>query len=247
MSFVSKNPVLEVCIDSLTSSINAEAGGADRVELCDNLTEGGTTPSAGMIRMVRAKITIGLQVMIRPRGGDFLYSEDEFELMKHDILLARELGVDGIVLGCLTREGTIDIVKLSKFMEIARPMNVTFHRAFDMVRDPFQALEELIQVGVNRILTSGQEQTALEGAPPLSNLVKQAGDRVVIMAGGGIRPHNIKEIIASTGVNECHVSANKRIDSEMDFRNPRITMGKLPDSEYQHTIVDVEIVRAFRK
>ncbi len=164
---------LEVCIDSVRSAINTEAGGADRIELCGNLQEGGITPSAGMIRTVRAKIIIGLQIMIRPRGGDFLYSTDEVEVMKHGILQAKQLGSDGVVFGFLISDGTIDVVNTSKLVEVAHPMNVTFHRAFDMVSDPVQALEQFISIGVDRILTSGQESTALEGVGLLSKLTNR--------------------------------------------------------------------------
>lgn len=238
---------IEVCIDSVQSAINAQAGGADRVELCDNLFEGGTTPSLGMMRVVRQNITIGLQVMIRPRGGDFLYSDAEFEVMKADIAAAKELGADGVVFGCLTPEGAIDQAKTKELMALARPMNVTFHRAFDMVKDPFQALEDLVTLGVDRVLTSGLERTVMEGIDLLKDLVEKAGDRIIILAGGGVRPHNIQKLVSRTQVKECHVSGRQPVESGMRFRNSKVAMGgSLQLPEYSISIVHPDIVTSFR-
>jgi copper homeostasis protein len=158
-----ENIPLEICLESCEDAIAAQKGGAQRVELCDNLIEGGTTPSAGMIAMTREYRSIGLQVIIRPRGGDFCYSEIELDAMKYDIHHCKTLGVDGVVFGLLKSDGNIDYERTRELIEIARPMNVTFHRAFDMCKDPYQALEELIELGVDRILTSGQEPTVFEG------------------------------------------------------------------------------------
>ena len=174
---------LEVCVDSVESAMNAERGGANRVELCDNLFEGGTTPSAGCIAVVRANLKIGLQVIIRPRGGDFLYDAREVAVMQHDIRVAKELGADGVVSGALTVQGEVDRAIIKQLIELARPMNVTFHRAFDMTADPFQALEDLIDLGVDRILTSGQQATAWEGVGLIEALEKQAAGRVDYYAG----------------------------------------------------------------
>lgn len=238
---------IEVCIDSVASAINAARGGAERVELCDNLFEGGTTPSAGMIEVVRKHIDIGLQVMLRPRGGDFLYAEEEFEVIRKDLQIARELGADGVVFGFLTSDGNIDKKRTEEFIELAGPMNVTFHRAFDMTRDPFKALEELIQLGVDRILTSGQERTAIEGMDLIAELVRQAGDKIIILAGGGVRPHNIHKLARKTGVKECHVSGRKAVASGMQYHNPRVGMGgSLELPEYQNSIVDTETIKAFK-
>lgn len=242
-----KGPVtIEVCIDSVASAQNAEAGGADRVELCDNLVEGGTTPSAGLIRIVRENISIGLQVMIRPRGGDFLYSPEELEVMRHDIAVARSLGADGVVFGCLTAEGTVDIQKCRELISLARPMNVTFHRAFDMLQDPVQSLEDLITLGVDRVLTSGLEPDVVAGKTTIADLVRQSGNRIIILAGGGVRVHNVKDLIATTQVKEIHVSGRKTVESQMIFRNPKVSMGAIPDAEYFTKVVDADVIREFR-
>ncbi|MDW7695118.1 copper homeostasis protein CutC [Flammeovirgaceae bacterium SG7u.111] len=240
--------LIEVVTDSVASCVNAELGGADRVELCDNLFEGGTTPSAGMIKLVRQKVKIDLMVMIRPRGGDFLYSPEELEVMKEDIKVAKELGVNGVVFGLLTPDGVIDKNKTKELIEIARPLSVTFHRAFDMVTDPFQALEDLIELGVDRILSSGLERSALEGVDLLKELIEKAGGRIIILVGGGIRPHNIEKIVAKTGAKECHVSGRKPVESGMRFRNGRVSMGgalQLP--EYSISVVDSSVIQSFRK
>ncbi|MBL3656280.1 copper homeostasis protein CutC [Fulvivirga sediminis] len=238
---------IEVVTDSVASCVNAQTGGADRVELCDNLFEGGTTPSAGMIKLVREKVSIGLMVMIRPRGGDFLYSEEEFEVMKEDIKVAKSLGVDGVVFGLLTPQGDVDKQKTKELIDLARPLQVTFHRAFDMVADPFQALEDLIELGVDRILTSGLERTALEGADLLNELIEKAGDRIVILVGGGIRPYNLKKIVEKTGAKECHVSGRQPVESKMQFRNGRVSMGgALQQPEFSISVVDSNLIAALR-
>jgi copper homeostasis protein len=216
---------VEICVDSATGAFAAERGGADRVELCDNLLEGGTTPSAGCIRVARRRLRIGLQVIIRPRGGDFLYSEDELEVMREDIRVAKDLGADGVVLGCLTTEGGIDRGRTEELIRLARPLNVTFHRAFDMCRDPGKGLEELIALGADRLLTSGQEASCLEGLELLAALQKQAAGRIIVMPGGGLTPQNIKRIVLATGVNEVHLSARRTVESSMNFRNSRVYMG----------------------
>ena len=180
------NPIFEVCVDSVDSAVAAEQGGATRVELCATLLEGGLPPSAGTIAITRAQVSIGLQVMIRPRGGDFLYSDTEFASMKHDIELAKQLGANGVVFGFLTAAGNIDSDRTRVLLDHAKPMNVTFHRAFDMTRDPIAALETLIELGINRVLTSGQEVSALEGAELVHDLLVHANDKIIVMPGGGI-------------------------------------------------------------
>ncbi len=235
---------IEICVDSAAGAFAAERAGADRVELCDNLLEGGTTPSAGSIKMARRALQIGLQVIIRPRGGDFLYDETEMGVMREDIRVAKDLGADGVVIGCLTSEGEIDKPRTQELIELARPMNVTFHRAFDMCRDPQKGLEDLVALGVNRVLTSGQESTCLEGLELLAALQKQAGGRIIVMPGGGITPRNIQKIVAGTGVTEIHLSARSSVESGMKYRNSRVYMGgTLRPPEFSWKATDENIVR----
>jgi copper homeostasis protein len=219
----------EICANSVASCIAAQEGGADRVELCSGIPEGGTTPSFGMIRKARASIDIALNVIIRPRGGDFLYSEDELEEMIHDIRIAEELGADGLVFGCLTKEGNIDKRAMSILMEAAGSLPVTFHRAFDHSADPLKALEDIIELGCARILTSGCRPTALEGADLLAQLVEKAGDRIIIMPGCGVKESNIAEIARLSGAREFHFSAREPVESGMIFRNPEVAMGSEDD------------------
>lgn len=238
--------ILEVCVDSVDAAIAVQEGGADRVELCANLMEGGTSPSAGAIQHARRRIRIGLQVMIRPRGGDFCYSEADFEVMKLDIEAARHAGADGIVFGILMPDGRIDEGRTHELIRLARPMQVTFHRAFDMSRDPFESLETVIRLGVDRILTSGQEASALEGLDLIADLVKTAGTRIVVMPGGGITATNFARIIRGSGANEIHVAALSLLDGPMRFRNPRCFMGGvLRSPEFSISVTDAEDVRAF--
>ncbi len=225
---------LEICLDSVESAIIAQEAGADRIELCDNLLEGGTTPSLGMVQLARKHLHIGLQVIIRPRGGDFCYSDLEFAVMQQDVMNAKEAGADGVVLGILHPDGTVDIKRTKELVDLARPMVVTFHRAFDMTKDPFQALEDIIVTGADRILTSGQKNSALEGMSLIKELVRIANDRISIMPGAGINENNIEFILQNTHAKEFHMSANMRIDSQMDFRSKHISMGgKTQTAEFE--------------
>lgn len=242
-----KNRKLEVCVDSLVSALSAEKGGADRIELCHNLVEGGTTPSAGLIKQVSEAIDIDIRVMIRPRGGDFLYSRDEIEVMKEDIKMVKTFGVDGIVLGCLKSDGKINKELCAELLSLAKPLKVTFHRAFDMLQDPLQSLEELIQLGFDRVLTSGLQPDVIAGIGTLKDLVSLSKDRIKIMAGGGVRDHNLKQLLNETGVREVHVSARKTIESKMTFQRQEIEMGAIPQVEYIQKVVDEEQVKAYRK
>jgi copper homeostasis protein len=236
---------VEICVDSAAGAFAAEKGGADRVELCDNLLEGGTTPSAGCIRVARRGLKIGLQVIIRPRGGDFLFTPEEFEVMREDIQSAKNLGADGVVVGCLTAEGDIDQARTAELAALARPMNVTFHRAFDMCRDARQGLEDLVRLGIDRVLTSGQEATCIEGLEMLAELHRQAAGRIIIMPGGGITPRNVQRIVAGTGVSEVHLSARRSVDSRMTHRNPRVFMGgALRPPEFSWKTTDAAAVRS---
>ena len=219
----------EICANSVASCIAAQEGGADRVELCAGIPEGGTTPSYGMIKSARESINISLNVIIRPRGGDFLYSKEELKEMLYDIQTARKLGADGLVFGCLTPEGKVDIEAMKPLMEAAGDTPVTFHRAFDHSSDPMQALEDIISLGCARILTSGCRPTALEGADLLSQLVETAGDRIIIMPGCGVKENNIAEIARLSGAREFHFSARESVESGMIFRNSEVAMGSEDD------------------
>jgi len=212
---------IEICAGSLASALAAQEGGAYRIELCDNLKEGGTTPSYAQIVLARKYLDIKLYPIIRPRGGDFLYSDLEFEIMKMDIEQCRELGCDGVVFGILKKDGQIDCERCLELKGIAGNMGTTFHRAFDRCKDPFQALEDIIEMGFERILTSGMENTAIKGALLISKLVVQAKDRIIIMPGAGIRPDNLKQLIQVTGASEFHTSAKNTFKSEMLFTDVR--------------------------
>ena len=244
---MNKQIKLEMCIDAVDSAIAAQDGGADRVELCDNLLEGGTTPSAGTIAIARGKIDIGLNVMIRPRGGDFCYSDIEFEVMRHDVEQAKQLGADGVVFGLLNEGGSVDAQRTKLLTDLARPLSVTFHRAFDMTRDAFQALEDLVKLGVDRVLTSGQENSVLEGLDLITALVRQAGDRIIIMPGGGITERNISKIVAQSGVKEVHAVGTRSVDSAMQHRNSHVFMGgELRPPEFTRMVTDANRVKALR-
>jgi copper homeostasis protein len=230
---------LEICADSLTSALAAQRGGAQRVELCSALSLGGLTPSAGMITCARNHLEIDLFVMIRPRSGDFLYSDAEIEVMKQDILTAKQLGADGVVFGILTASGTVDMERTRELVNLAHPLPATFHRAFDMTADPFIALENLIELGVKRLLTSGQQNSAIEGIPLLSELVRKAENRITVMAGSGIHAGNIRDLMRSTRVTEIHLSGKTWVESEMFHRNPHISMGGDSSvSEFGHFVSD---------
>lgn len=229
-----KEPILiEVCVDSVASAVAAERGGARRVEVCSNLLEGGVTPSAGLIEMVRARTAIGLQVMIRPRGGDFCYTPEEFETMRYDVLVAKKLGADGVVFGILNPTGSVDVERTRQLVDLARPLNVTFHRAFDTAADLFRAMEDVCATGTDRLLTSGGQQTAAQAIPSIARLVEAARGRIAIMAGGGIDDHNAASIIEQTGVREIHVGLRSPVASLMLHRNPQLSMGTVPEYGYQ--------------
>jgi copper homeostasis protein len=237
---------VEVCAGSVRSVIEAVKGGASRVELCDNLFEGGTTPSAATIETACQSVNIPVYVIIRPRGGDFLYSDIEFEIMKRDIFFAKKYGASGIVTGVLLSDGAVDGRRTKELAVIAKEldMGVTFHRAFDMCSNRREALETVIAAGCERILTSGGENKAIDGKDSIRELVEAAGGRISIMAGSGINPDNIRDLVEYTGVNEVHISGKHRIAGGMIYRNPKINMGGLPGiPEYEIDVTNAEIVK----
>jgi copper homeostasis protein len=234
---------LEVCANSYQSALAAQNGGAKRVELCDNLAEGGTTPSYAQIALAKKNLSIEVWPIIRPRGGDFLYSEIEFELMKEDIKICRSLNCDGIVTGILKADGTIDKERCAELIELAKPMEVAFHRAFDMSNDMDQALEDLIALSIKRVLTSGGASSAILGAEKLAQLVKKANGRITIMPGAGINESNIKNLINQTGATQFHASAKEFVPSKMEFRNTETKMGSIED-EYRYELTSEIKVKA---
>lgn len=236
-------PLIEVCVEGVDGLVAAQTAGADRVELCASLLEGGITPSFGTVRTALALATVPFHVIVRPRGGDFLYSEAEYRSMLEDVAQLRAMGVAGVVVGCLTAEGNIDEERMSALVELAGPLAVTCHRAFDMTRDPSEALEALIRCRVGRVLTSGQRDTAMEGAELLASLVRQAADRIVILGCGGLDPTNIAEIRNRTGLKEMHFAALKDMPSSMRHRNRHVGMGGTDlDREYRNTATDAALV-----
>lgn len=239
--------ILEICAGDIESVRAAAKGGAHRVELCSALGEGGITPSLGFIREALNVPEIKVHVLIRPRGGDFLYSDNEVDIMLHDIIAARHAGVHGVVIGALQPDGNIDIEKCRKMVEAAEGINVTFHRAFDLCKDPFRALEEIIEIGCNRLLTSGQAISALAGINLIKDLNKAAGNRLTILPGGGVTPENATEILSLSGAHEVHASARKTIESKMRYRKEDVPMGAPGSDEYSRKTTSEEIVAAIVK
>jgi copper homeostasis protein len=239
--------LIEVCVDSVASAIAAERGGAQRIELCSDLLEGGVTPSLGLLGVVRSKVSIGLHPIIRPRPGDFWYSEDEFDSMRRDVEVAKSEGADGVVLGILKRDGTVDVERTRELVELARPMSVTFHRAFDMSADLFAALDDVCSTGADRLLTSGGEQECLQGVDTIARLVKSAGRRITIMAGGRIGINNASTIVERTAVSEIHVGLATPVKSPMLHWNQRLSLGKAQGREYQRSEVLEDSVRKLKQ
>jgi copper homeostasis protein len=240
---MSEPVVLEICADSVDSAVAAQCGGARRVELCSNLLEGGVTPSAGLIATVGRKLSIDLYVMIRPRGGDFCYTPEEFETMEKDVLMAKQLGANGIVVGILREDGDVDVARTRCLVEMARPLRTTFHRAFDMSRELSKSLEDVIKTGADRVLTSGGEQKAEDGIRAIAKLVKNADQRIALMVGGGITRSNVHRVIEATHVREIHASMRVHVPSPMRHRNERVSMGLAKGREYQRALVLQEEVR----
>ena len=238
--------VVEACIDAIDAALaalEAEQGGASRLELCGELLQGGVTPSAGLIAAVWERIDIPLFVLVRPRTGDFLYSDDELDVMRRDIEQAKALGVEGIALGALTADGDVDVERLRPLVELARPMSVTFHRAFDLVREQASALDLLIALGIDRVLTSGGAPTAAAGIGTIASLVQRAGGRMIVMAGGSITASNVGEIVAATGVREVHVRGAARVTSAMRHRREVVSLSRAGGSEYERSVTRAEEMR----
>jgi copper homeostasis protein len=235
--------ILEIATSDFETTKAAVHGGADRIELCANLAEGGVTPSYGTIFQCRENFDVLIYTMIRPRGGDFLYTEDEFEIMLHDVKLCKQSGCDGIVTGLLNMDGSIDEKRLSVIVEIAYPLGVTFHRAFDRCRDPFEAMEKIIAVGCERILTSGQKPTADEGLELIRELDLAAEHRISIMPGSGIRKENIRMIAEKTGCKEFHASVRTKTNSEMEFIHPSFASS---EESYFNNAIDPDEVMALK-
>lgn len=218
---------LEVCLDSAESAVIADRAGADRVELCENLFGGGTTPSPGTIKITRDAVSLGLHVIIRPRPGDFCYTDTEFRVMVEDVRYCRELGVDGVVIGILREDGSVDMERNAALIREAGDMSVTFHRAFDVTRDPFRALEDIIELGCQRILTSGQEATVLEGADMIREIIARASGRIIIMPGGDITERKLEKIIRETAASEYHIYLDQEKESVMTHCPDHVYMGGL--------------------
>lgn len=240
---------LEICVDSVESAVAAEQGGAQRVELCSALSEGGLTPSLGLIRAVRSRIGIGVYVMIRPRGGDFFYSDDEFSIMREDIAYAAEAGASGAVFGLLTAEGNVDVERTGELVETAQSasMEVTFHRAIDMARDLESSLEDVVSTGAHRVLTSGGAQSASLGSARLVGLMQAAQGRIGVMVCGNVRPENVQQIAQATGAHEFHASLRVPVPSPVTWRNPSLSLGEAGSDEYARNVVMAQDVRKLRQ
>ncbi len=234
--------ILEVCANSLQSAINAQLAGAHRIELCENLEQGGTTPSYGLIAQTRKHLTIIINVLIRPRSGDFLYTDLEYQIIQDDIRMAKQLGADGVVCGILLTNGDIDVPRTKALVELAKPMSFTFHRAYDFTNDPFKALEDVISTGADCLLTSGQQPTAIQGVHLIWDLVKIANGRIVIMPGSGVNAENIEYLI-ETGATVFHMSGTTPVESGMAFRKLGMSLGN-PETDYKIMESNIEKIKA---
>jgi copper homeostasis protein len=240
--------LIEIAVFSIEAALLAQQSGADRVELCCGPFEGGLTPGYGTILMAASQLTIPLNVMIRPREGDFCYSDKEFETMLFDIDLCKQTGVHGIVTGVLLKDGSIDTERVKKIVERSYPLSITFHRAFDLARNPYIAMEELIECGVHTILTSGGMKTAMEGSGLIAELIIQAGNRICVMPGSGINSENIQELVNRTNAKEIHLSAKTIVQGRMEFRKENIPMGVMVQTtEYDMIMPDSSIIRNIKE
>jgi copper homeostasis protein len=237
-----KKYLVEIATSDFITTAAAVDGGAQRIELCANLAEGGVTPSQGTIRQCREKFQTLIYPIIRPRGGDFLYTNDEFRIMLQDVQFCKQLGCDGVVIGLLNEDGSIDLKRTAALVEAAYPLGVTFHRAFDRCRDPFEALEQLITIGCERILTSGQKPSAPDAIELIASLNKTADDRIIIMPGSGVRKDNVKELADKTGCLEFHSSLRGKTKSKMQFLHPSFASA---EESYTNNYIDPAEVKAF--
>lgn len=238
------NYIIEIATADYNTTKSAVEGGADRIELCADLAQGGTTPSYATIKKCREEFDVDLFPIIRPRGGDFFYSDEEFEIMIDEVKLCKQLRCDGVVIGLLARDGSIDVKRTMKLIELAYPMEVTIHRAFDRCKDPFEALEQLVQIGCQRILTSGHKPSAPEGIDLIAQLVQAANERIIIMPGSGVRKENIKDLAEKTGAVEFHSSLRGRQKGKMEFIHP--AFAALEES-YSQPAINPEEVKELRK
>ncbi len=239
--------LLEICVDSVESAIAAESGGAQRVELCSNLLEGGVTPSPGLLELVRKRLQIDTFVMIRPRGGDFCYTAEEFAVMKADIQYAKELGADGVVFGILDADGYVDVPRTRELVELANPLPVTFHRAIDVSIDFADSLERIIASGAQRVLTSGGTRRVMDSIQRIYEAIDSTRERITIMVGGGLSPENIRKVAEGSGAAEYHASLNTRISSPVGHRHRSLFLGLNMDREYSRYVVREKDVRALRE
>ena len=237
---------MEVCCYNLESALNAQVAGADRIELCADRHQGGTTPSYGMLEVVRKHLQLPVFSMIRPREGDFYYSNQEIEVMMHDIQMAKELAIDGVVTGVLQKDGQVNVAVMKQLIAIARPLQVTFHRAFDLTPEPRKSLDDIMSLGVDRILTSGQRPSAFEGMKIVKQLVEWSQGRLSVMPGAGINEENLLQILKQTGAKEFHVSASGTRPSQMQFRKEQVLMGD-DQSEYTIDVSDEMRIKEFRE
>lgn len=237
--------ILECCVDSVESAIEAQKGGANRLEVCSNLIIGGTSPSLALFKNIRKNVDIKINVLLRPRFGDFLYTDNEFNIIKEEIKMFKEVGADGVVIGCLKSDGTLDIKKMEELIQEAKGMHITLHRAFDVMKDPYKGLEQAKSLGINTILTSGQKNSALQGKDLINELVKRSSD-IEILVGSGVNANVIKEFLEDTNAKAFHMSGKITLDSGMEYRKNNVSMGLETMSEYEIWQTDSEKIKEAR-
>lgn len=242
-----KTYVLEVCIDSVESALQAEKGGANRLEMCSNLVIGGTTPDPMLFQMVRELCDIKIHVLLRPRYGDFLYTDYEFEMICRDVTTFRKMGADGVVVGCLCADGSLDVERMKRLRDLAGPMHMALHRAFDVCKDPLQVLQEAMNVGIQTILTSGQKDTCIEGSELLKELIQRSAGKLDILVGSGVNAEIIRKLIPEIGATCFHMSGKKVLDSGMAYRKEGVSMGIPGMSEYQVFRTDKQEIEKAKK